>query len=81
MITTPLNQITDGNGNVSNTMLIWIEAITSRQIISGTGTPEGNIEAMQFSLYMDETGTAGNILYIKRDADIAGDKSKGWILV
>jgi hypothetical protein len=30
---------------------------------------------------MDDAGTAGAILYIKRDTDIAGDKTQGWILV
>lgn len=47
----------------------------------GTGSPEGVVEAQQGAEYMDDTGTAGNIKYIKRDADIGGDRTQGWILV
>ena len=50
-------------------------------MIVGTGSPEGVIDAPQTANYMDDAGTAGNIKYIKRDADIAGDSTKGWILV
>lgn len=51
-------------------------------ILSGTGSPEGVIEAPVRRLYMDDGGTAGNILYIKRDDDDgAGDRTGGWILV
>ena len=50
-------------------------------ILEDSGTPEGVVEALPTVLYMDTVGTAGNILYIKRDADIAGDKTMGWILV
>ena len=50
-------------------------------ILQGSGSPEGVIEALPKKRYMDKAGTANTILYIKRDADIAGDKSQGWILV
>ena len=50
-------------------------------IIIGTGSPEGVIEALQGQEYMDDAGTASAIKYIKRDADIGGDKSQGWILI
>lgn len=59
----------------------WFELVTQLDILTGTGSPEGVIEAKQKRLYMDESGTAGSILYIKRDADIGGDRSQGWILV
>lgn len=59
----------------------WLRQVTIRMPISGTGNPEGVVEAEQFALYMDLSGTSGNILYIKRDSDIAGDKTQGWILV
>lgn len=49
--------------------------------IVGTGTPEGNIEAPQFSLYIDSTGTTGSIEYRKMQTEIGGDRKKGWILV
>lgn len=49
--------------------------------IVGNGSPEGVVEARQYSLYIDSTGTAGNIQYRKMQPDVAGDKSKGWLLV
>lgn len=50
-------------------------------ILEGSGSPEGVIEAKPRRLYMNTAGTAGSILYIKRDADISGDTKQGWILV
>lgn len=47
----------------------------------GDGSPEGVIEAPQFSLYIDESGSSGSIEYRKMQADIAGDKTKGWVAV
>jgi hypothetical protein len=61
-----------------NEFFVGVEKL---DVLSGTGSPEGVVEATQRRLYMDDSGTAGSILYIKRDADIAGDKTKGWILV
>lgn len=58
----------------------WAQRVTELEILSGTGSPEGVIDASVGRLYMDENGTAGSILYIKRDADISGDTSRGWIL-
>ena len=58
-----------------------LQAIDEQTVITGSGSPETFIEAGVNKQYMDTAGTAGNILYIKRDADIAGDKTKGWILV
>jgi len=49
--------------------------------IVGDGSPEGVVEARQYSLYIDSTGTTGNIQYRKMQPDVAGDKSKGWLLV
>ena len=50
-------------------------------ILEGSGSPEGVVEAKSRRLYMNTAGTAGSILYIKRDADIGGDRTQGWILV
>ena len=49
--------------------------------LKGAGSPEGAVEALQFQEYIDKTGTASAIKYVKRDTDIAGDKTKGWILI
>lgn len=46
-------------------------------ILEGSGSPEGVLEANPNRLYKDTSGTAGNILYIKK----TGTGSTGWILV
>lgn len=81
MIISPPAQIVDEQGNQTNRMRAWTEEVSALDILIGTGTPEGAIEARQGRLYMDDSGAAGSILYVKRDPDIAGDKTKGWILV
>jgi hypothetical protein len=60
---------------------LWTVAVSRLDIMSGTGSPEGVVPAPQKSLYMDESGTAGAILYIKRVSDVAGNKTQGWVLV
>lgn len=56
-------------------------ALANLSIITGSGSPEGVIEARATRLYMDTAGSAGSILYIKQVDDIAGDRTEGWILV
>ena len=59
----------------------WVLNVTNMSILKGAGSPEGFIPARSTRLYMDTTGTSENILYIKRDDSIAGDRTMGWILV
>jgi hypothetical protein len=59
----------------------WTQQVSLLSIITGSGSPEGVVNAPQTSLYMNTAGTAGSILYIKRDTAIAGDPTQGWILV
>ena len=59
----------------------WANNLTRLALITGTGSPEGAVSALQGSQYMDEAGTTGAIKYIKRDSDVGGDTSQGWILV
>ena len=49
--------------------------------ITGSGTPEGSVEARQFRLYLDTAGSAGGIQYRKMQPDIGGDKTMGWLAV
>jgi CMP-N-acetylneuraminic acid synthetase len=69
------------DGSLQPAFQIFAQSLANRALIIGTGSPESVIEANKGALYMDDAGTAGAILYIKRDADIAGDKTQGWILV
>lgn len=81
MINNPNREFVLNDVQMSQDFFVWTRAVTNLAIISGTGSPEGVVEALQKRLYMDEAGAAGGILYIKRDADITGDTTKGWILV
>jgi len=49
--------------------------------IIGIGSPEGVVEARQYSLYIDSTGSSGSIEYRKMQPSIAGDTSQGWVAV
>lgn len=59
----------------------YLEAMTRQinknTVQSGTGSPEGVLTAEPKALYMDDAGSAGNILYVKKSG--AGDT--GWVLV
>ena len=72
--------VTD-TGKMHDQFRRWTVAVSRLGVLIGTGSPEGVQEAQQTVLYMDDAGTTGAIFYIKRDADIAGDKTKGWILI
>lgn len=75
------NPITDGD-LMTQQMRTFVTQVTASGLVIGTGSPEGVVEANQGRMYMDDAGTAGSILYIKRDAsDGAGDTSIGWVLV
>ena len=49
--------------------------------IIGSGSPEGVVEARQYSLYIDSTGSTGSIEYRKMLPDIGGNTKQGWIAV
>lgn len=79
-----LNQaqpIVEINGTMSQAFRQFTQEASLSIPIVGTGSPEGAVEARQYSLYLDKTGSAGSIQYRKMLPDVAGDRSKGWILV
>lgn len=83
-VTTPSRDraIIDREGKMSQEFTSWTQIVTNQLLIIGTGSPEGAIEAPQGALYVNNAGTAGSILYVKRDSqDGAGEKRNGWILV
>lgn len=57
----------------------WEQRVSKTVPIVGTGTPEGVVEAPQYSIYIDETTPTAPTVYRKMLADIGGDRSKGWI--
>jgi hypothetical protein len=73
--------IVKDTGRMEDSFRLWTLIVSRLGIIIGTGSPEGVIDAGQTALYMDDAGAAGAVLYIKRDTDIAGDRTQGWILI
>lgn len=79
-----LNQaqpIVDDNGTMAQPFRQFTQEAALSIPIVGTGSPEGVVEARQFSLYLDSSGGAGSIQYRKMQPEIGGDRSQGWIAV
>lgn len=72
--------VVDKNGVLTQQAVSFFETIANRALIIGSGSPEGAVSALKGSEYMDETGTTGNIKWIKKFNDVCGDSSLGWIL-
>lgn len=77
----PTQPIVGLDGGMLQAFRTWTQLVSLAPPIVGAGTPEGAVEAQQAQLYMDTAGVAGAILYVKRNADVGGDKTLGWILV
>lgn len=77
----PSRAIVKKDGLMHSAFILFVSAVTKLSLLQGTGSPEGVVEAEEGREYMDTSGTASAIKYIKRDAHIGGDKSQGWILV
>lgn len=73
--------IVNDKGQMQQQFRLFVNALVELDILTGSGSPEGVVVASPKRLYMDTTGSAGSILYIKRDVAIGGDRSQGWILV
>ena len=78
---TTTRPVLDPTGQTAQEFRSWAQLLTDRALIIGAGSPETVVAAPQGAMYMDDAGTAGSILYVKRDGDQAGDTTKGWILV
>lgn len=76
-----IQKLTAENDTPSLRLALWIEEMTRQvnlnTIEEGSGSPEGVLAAEPKTLYMDTSGTAGNILYIKK----TGTGDTGWILI
>lgn len=78
----PVESAIDAKGGMFQRFRDWTQSITRAvnlsTIATGSGTPNGSLEAVTNKLYTD---TAGPSLYWKSVDDVAGDKSLGWVLV
>lgn len=73
--------IDPANGFATDQFRIFLNQVFDRGLIIGDGSPDGIIEAQQGVEYMDQGGAPGAIKWIKQQADIAGDKSLGWVAI
>lgn len=82
-MTVPSGPIVIADGSVSEPFRTWGNALERRvdrlTPIVGSGSPEGVVDAPQHSEYINSSGTAGNIKWIKLQSDIGGDPKKGWV--
>ena len=74
--------IVDTSGNMLTRFRDWTQFITRAvnfaTMAEGSGSPETVLAAAKNKFYND---TTGNALYWKSVNDIAGDATKGWLLV
>ena len=73
--------IVDEDGTMAQAFRQFTQDASLSIPIVGSGTPEGVIDAAQYSLYLDSSGGASAIQYRKMQPQIGGDRAKGWILV
>ena len=73
--------IVQDDGTMSQAFRQFTQDASLSISIVGVGSPEGVIEAAQYSLYLDSGGGASAIQYRKMQPQIGGDRTKGWILV
>lgn len=67
--------IASKEGMTLDQMRKWILAVTRTQLFSGSGSPEGVVEAINNAQYID---VDTDLLYYKRDPDINGNTAMGW---
>lgn len=74
------NNLTKNDGFMTQRGAEFLEDVTTQvnksTITTGNGSPEGVIPGTPGETYMDQTGSSGNIFYIKQ----TGSGKSGWIL-
>ena len=73
--------IVNTSGRMTDEMQVWVNQMTMLDLIIGTGSPEGVIEATVGREYMDDAGLTGAVKFIKQLADIGGDRAQGWVAI
>lgn len=73
--------IVDATGAMEQPFREYMNLLSRYVPIIGTGSPEGVVEAPQFSRYIDQNGVTGSIEYLKMQPQVGGDRKQGWVLV
>lgn len=72
------------DGTMAQAFRTWTLQVTRSLVMVGAlpgRTPEGVIEAPQYSLYVDETVPLVPVTYRKMLPKLLGDRKKGWAVV
>lgn len=77
---TNTRSMVDSNGVMTQEARLYFQQLTDLIPISGSGSPEGAINAVQGATYYDLDAAQGQRHYIKIQADINGDSTQGWEL-
>jgi len=72
--------IVEDNGTMGQAFTEWTIQVSDNLRLVGTGTPEGVVEAPQYSMFIDETVPLIPVMYLKMLPSIGGDITKGWAL-
>lgn len=68
------------DGTPSQVWRTWERAVSKSAPIVGSGSPEGVVQAPQYSQYIDESNVPTSItVYYKMQAEIGGDRTMGWV--
>lgn len=70
--------ITTPKGLMTDVFRTWMLKVSNNLPIIGTGSPDGSVEAPQYSLYIDETTPATPVEWRKMLPEVGGDRTKGW---
>ena len=68
-------------GTMSQLFRAWQLQVSNNIPIVNSGSPEGVVEAPQYSLYIDESTPTIPVQYRKMIPEIGGDRAKGWVVV
>lgn len=69
------------SGEISPAFFQFLSNVAAISPIVGTGSPEGAVYALQYSVYIDETTPTAPITYRKMLTNISGDTKQGWVVV
>lgn len=70
--------IVEDDGTMAQAFRTWALQVSNNLLIVGTGSPEGVVEAPQYSLYLDEAVPLTPVQYRKMLPESGGDRKNGW---
>jgi len=73
--------VVDAQGRPLGALHQFSVEVAAMSTIVGVGSPEGAIAAEVAREYLDTTGGAGAVKYIKQLSDIGGNRKLGWVAI